>query len=53
MHDATLTDIEFNDDFVNKQTDWMRASRPGEPDLRIDGLSQSLIARILALLGLA
>lgn len=53
MRDATLTDIEFSEDFVNKQSDWMRAARPSEPDLQIDGLRQSLIARILALIGLA
>ena len=53
MLDATLTDIEFNDDFVNRQSDWMHAARPIEPDLKIDGLHQSLLARLLALLGLA
>ena len=53
MLDATLTDIQFSDDFVNKQSDWMQTSRPAEPDLKIDGLHQSLLSRFLALLGLA
>lgn len=53
MLDATLTDIEFNEDFVNKQSDWMRSARPAEPDLQIDGLQASVWARLMALLGLA
>ena len=52
MLDATLTDIEFNDDFANKQSDWMRAARPSEPDLQIDGLHKSWLARLMALIGI-
>jgi hypothetical protein len=51
VFDATLTDIEFNKDFVNKQSDWFKAARPAEPDLEIDGLDRSLLSRILALIG--
>ena len=50
--DATLTDIEFNENFVEKQSDWLRTSRPIEPDLEVDGLSRSWLARILSAIGL-
>ena len=53
MLDATLTNIEFTDDFVNQRSDWLQAARPPEPDLAVDGLCQSLIARLLAVIGLA
>lgn len=52
MFDVTLTDTEFDKDFVNKQSDWLKAARPVEPDLEIDGLDRSLLARLAALIGL-
>jgi len=50
--DATLTDIEFNENFVEKQSDWLRDSRQIEPDLEVDGLSRSWLAGIMSAIGL-
>jgi hypothetical protein len=52
VFDATLTDIEFNGDFVNKRSEWLKAAQPVEPDLEVDGLDRSLLGRLLALIGL-
>lgn len=53
MFDVTLTDSEFRSEFVNQGESWMQDSRLAEPDLEIDGLNQSLLSRLLSLLGLA
>jgi hypothetical protein len=53
VFDVTLTDIEFNKDFVNKQSDWIQAARPAEPDLAVYGLEQSFASRLFALIGLS
>ena len=53
VFDVTLTDSEFRKDFVNQREPWMQDSRLAEPDLEIDGLNQSLLSRLLSLLGLA
>lgn len=53
MFDVTMTDNEFKKDFVNQKAGWMQESRPQEPDLEVTGLDQSLISRLLSLLGLA
>jgi len=53
VFDTTKTDIEFKRDFVHKDAEWLWNARPAEPDLEIDGLEQSLLSRLLALLGLS
>jgi len=53
VFDTTKTDIEFKRDFVHKDADWLWSVRPAEPDLEIDGLEQSLLSRLLSLLGLS
>lgn len=53
MFDVTLTDIEFKQDFVNKDADWLQSVQPSEPDLTVYGLEQSFSARLLALVGLS
>ena len=52
MFDVTMTDKEFKRDFVNQNADWMQNARPAEPDLEIEALDQSLMSRLLSLLGL-
>lgn len=52
MFDVTMTDKEFKRDFVNQNEAWMQNSRPAEPDLEVEGLSQSLLSRVLSMLGL-
>jgi hypothetical protein len=53
VFDVTLTDSEFRSEFVNQGESWMQDSRLAEPDLEIDGLNQTLLSRLLSLLGLA
>jgi len=53
VFDVTLTDIEFKQDFVNKDADWLQSVQPSEPDLTVYGLEQSFSARLLALVGLS
>ena len=53
MFDVTMTDAQFKRDFVNQSESWMQDSRSAEPDLEIDGLNQSLLSRLLSVLGLA
>ena len=53
VFDVTMTDVEFKKDFVNQNESWMQDSRPQEPDLDVDGLDQSLVSRLLSVLGLA
>ena len=50
MFDVTLTDKDFKKDFVHQDADWLAATRPAEPDLEVDGLSNSLLARLFAFL---
>ena len=52
MFDVTLTDEEFQKEFVNKNEEWLQAGRGAEPDLEVEGLSQTLIARLLRMIGL-
>ena len=52
VFDVTMTDKEFKRDFVNQNADWMQNARPAEPDLEIEALDQSLMSRLLSLLGL-
>jgi hypothetical protein len=52
VFDTTLTDIEFKQAFVNRDAEWLRNAHREEPDLSVDGLRQSLLSRLLALLGL-
>ena len=52
MFDTTLTDIEFRQAFVNRDAEWLRAARRKEADLSVDGLRESLLSRLFALLGL-
>lgn len=49
MFDVTLTDIEFNQDFVNKNADWMLSVGGREPDLAVDGLRNSLLSWLIGL----
>ncbi len=53
VFDVTMTDKEFKRAFVNQREAWMQDSRPAEPDLEVEGLNQSLLSRVLAMLGLA
>jgi hypothetical protein len=53
VFDVTMTDKEFKRAFVNQKEAWMQDSRPAEPDLEVEGLNQSLLSRVLAMLGLA
>ena len=53
VFEATKTDIEFERDFVNKRADWLQNARVAEPDFDVDGLQQSLLSRMLLLLGLS
>jgi hypothetical protein len=47
-----LTDIEFKKAFANRDAEWLRNARREEPDLSVDGLRQSLLSRLLAMIGL-
>ena len=53
MFDTTMTDSDFKRDFVNQNADWMQNARPAEPDLEVEALDQSVMSRLLALLGLS
>jgi hypothetical protein len=53
VFDVTMTDKEFKREFVNQSEAWLQNSRPAEPDLDVEGLSQSLLSRVLSMLGLA
>jgi hypothetical protein len=51
LFDATLTDIEFKNDFVHQQSEWLQELRGADADLCVDGLEPTLASRLLALLG--
>jgi hypothetical protein len=53
VFDVTMTDKDFKRAFVNQKEAWMQNSRPAEPDLEVEGLHQSLLSRVLSMLGLA
>ena len=53
VFDTTKTDIEFKRDFVHQDAEWLVGARPAEPDLEIEGLQQSLLSRLLSMLGLS
>jgi hypothetical protein len=51
VFDATRTDIEFKNDFVHQQSEWLQELRGADADLCVDGLEPTLASRLLALLG--
>ena len=49
--DNTYTDQEFKRRLEKANDDWIAKAARREPDLTVDGLRGSLIARLLALFG--
>ena len=48
--DDTYTDVEFQRKFVEANRDWIGQIKAPEPDLCVDGLSSTLLGRLLHLL---
>jgi hypothetical protein len=46
----TLTEIDFRPPLSDSDDDWLAQRMGTDPDLHVDGLEQSLVARLMDLL---
>jgi len=51
MFDSTMTEIDLTENMTSSDVDWMRDAGRVEPDLAVDGLTPSLVSRVLAWFG--